>query len=63
MALIPGTRLGAYDIIRPIGAGGMGEVYLAHDTKLGRDVAIRVLPGSVARDTDRIARIRAWRYP
>ena len=56
MALAAGTRLGPYDIHSPIGAGGMGEVYRAHDTKLGRDVAIKVLPDDLAKDPDRLAR-------
>ena len=56
MALTPGTRLGAYEIISAIGAGGMGEVYRAKDARLGRDVAIKVLPESLANDADRRAR-------
>ena len=44
MPLIPGTRLGAYDIVSLLGAGGMGEVYRARDTKLNRDVALKILP-------------------
>ena len=56
MTLTPGTRLGVYDILTPIGAGGMGEVYRARDTKLDRDVAIKVLPDLFARDSDRLAR-------
>jgi serine/threonine-protein kinase len=55
-ALEAGSRLGVYDIISPIGAGGMGEVYKAHDVKLGRDVAIKVLPPTFATDPDRLAR-------
>src|SRR5262249_54476156 len=51
-----GTRLGSYEILAPIGAGGMGEVYKAHDTRLKRDVAIKVLPASVALDPDRMLR-------
>ena len=56
MSLSPGTRLGSYEILASIGAGGMGEVYRARDTKLARDVAIKVLPEGVASDPDRIAR-------
>src|SRR6266513_343353 len=56
MALSAGTRLGPYEILASLGAGGMGEVYRAHDTKLGRDVAIKVLPESVAADPERVAR-------
>jgi Tol biopolymer transport system component len=54
--LTNGTRLGPYEIIGPIGAGGMGEVYRAHDTKLNRDVALKVLPDAFAADADRLAR-------
>ncbi|TAK11951.1 MAG: serine/threonine-protein kinase, partial [Acidobacteria bacterium] len=56
MTLLPGTRLGPYEIVAPLGAGGMGEVYRAKDTKLNRDVAIKVLPESFALDADRVAR-------
>ena len=56
MALGSGTRLGPYEIVATIGAGGMGEVYRATDTKLGRDVAIKVLPAELASDADRLAR-------
>jgi Tol biopolymer transport system component len=55
-ALSPGTRLGIYEITAAIGAGGMGEVYRAKDTKLGRDVAIKVLPAAFAQDPERLAR-------
>ena len=58
MALTPGTRLGAFELTEPIGRGGMGEVYRARDTKLDRDVAIEVLPESLAGDPDRIARFQ-----
>jgi len=53
-----GTKLGTYEITALIGAGGMGEVYRAHDTKLGRDVAIKVLPEQFARDSERLARFQ-----
>src|SRR5262245_32258703 len=56
MSLGPGTRLGPYEIVSPIGAGGMGEVYRATDTNLGRDVAIKVLPDAFAQDPERLAR-------
>jgi serine/threonine protein kinase len=56
MALAPGTRLGAYEILSLIGSGGMGEVYRARDSRLNREVAIKVLPSEVAADHDRLAR-------
>ena len=58
MALVPGARLGSYEIVAAIGAGGMGEVYRATDTKLKRQVALKVLPASVAGDAERLARFQ-----
>ena len=58
MALAPGVRLGAYEVSALIGAGGMGEVYRAHDTTLNRGVALKVLPELFAADPDRLARFR-----
>jgi len=54
--VIAGTRLGPYEIVSPLGAGGMGEVYHARDTRLGRDVAVKVLPASFSQDADRLRR-------
>src|SRR3954471_4746256 len=56
MPLSAGTRLGPYEILAPIGAGGMGEVYKATDTKLDREVAIKILPDALAQDPERLAR-------
>src|SRR5271163_2824873 len=56
MALAARTRLGPYEVVAPIGAGGMGEVYKARDTKLDREVAIKVLPAAFAQDPERLAR-------
>src|SRR5438876_7175201 len=56
MTIATGTRLGPYEIIAPLGAGGMGEVYRARDTRLGRDVAVKVLPSSYSDDKERLQR-------
>src|SRR2546427_5298259 len=56
MVLAAGSRLGTYEIVAPLGAGGMGEVHRARDTRLGRDVALKVLPTNVAADSGRLAR-------
>jgi serine/threonine protein kinase/Tol biopolymer transport system component len=58
MTIAAGTRLGSYEVSSQIGAGGMGEVYQAHDTKLGRDVAIKVLPEAFAHDPERLSRFQ-----
>jgi len=58
MTIAAGTRLGTYEVLAQIGAGGMGEVYQAHDTKLGRDVAIKVLPEAFAHDAERLSRFQ-----
>jgi serine/threonine protein kinase len=58
VALTPGTRLGPYEILSALGAGGMREVYRARDTKLGRDVALKVIPDTFALDPDRLARFQ-----
>src|SRR3954462_898802 len=56
MLLTPGSRIGTYEIISPLGAGGMGEVYRGRDTRLHRDVALKILPEAFARDPDRLVR-------
>jgi eukaryotic-like serine/threonine-protein kinase len=65
MSLAAGTHLGPYQILAPLGAGGMGEVYRARDTKLDREVAIKILPDAVAQDPERLARFareaKGWR--
>jgi serine/threonine protein kinase len=58
MSVAAGTRIGPYQVTSLIGAGGMGEVYRARDTALGRDVALKVLPEAFAQDAERIARFR-----
>ena len=54
--MIAGTRLGPYAVVAPLGAGGMGEVYRATDTKLGREIALKLLPEALAADPERLAR-------
>src|SRR3989440_12213479 len=56
MQLSPGDKLGPYEILAPLGIGGMGEVYRARDTQLEREVAIKVLPAALAHDPERLAR-------
>src|SRR5262245_27821459 len=58
MALSPGTRLGIYEVLTPLGAGGMGEVYRARDLKLQRDVALKLLPDHLSTDVDRLSRFQ-----
>src|SRR5215472_6164046 len=58
MSIAAGTRLGSYEVVAQIGAGGMGEVYEARDTKLGRNVAIKVLPAAFVNDPERLARFQ-----
>ena len=58
MPLAPGTRIGHYEVVAAIGAGGMGEVYRARDTKLKREVALKVLPDAFAPDPERMARFQ-----
>jgi serine/threonine protein kinase len=58
VTLAPGAKLGLYEIQSPLGAGGMGEVYRATDSKLDRDVALKVLPAELAQDPERLSRFR-----
>ncbi|MBI1875791.1 MAG: serine/threonine protein kinase [Acidobacteria bacterium] len=58
MSLATGSRLGTYEVVAPLGAGGMGEVYRARDSKLGREVALKILPDTFVHDPDRIARFQ-----
>src|SRR4026207_2229707 len=58
MSLAAGTRVGSYQVLSLLGAGGMGAAYLARDLKLNRDVALKILPDSLAGDTDRLVRFR-----
>ena len=58
MNLTPGTRIGPYQVVSIVGAGGMGEVYRARDARLNRDVALKVLPELFANDPDRLARFK-----
>jgi serine/threonine protein kinase len=60
MSLRAGARLGPYEVLGPLGAGGVGEVYSATDTNLRRAVAVKVLPEAVAADHDRLAITRSW---
>ena len=56
MSFPPGTSIGPYEIRSALGSGGMGDVYLAHDSRLDRDIAIKVLPAAYASDQDRLRR-------
>jgi serine/threonine protein kinase len=58
MALSSGTRLGAYEVVALLGSGGMGEVYRAQDTKLGRDVALKIVSATFSHDPERLARFQ-----
>jgi len=58
MTLTSGTKLGPYEVVAPAGAGGMGEVYRARDTRLNRDVAVKILPAAFSRDPERMRRFQ-----
>jgi serine/threonine protein kinase len=58
MSIAPGTQFGSYEVVESIGAGGMGEVFRAHDAKLKRDVAVKALPQAFVEDVDRLARFQ-----
>ena len=58
VALTTGSRFGSYEIVSPLGSGGMGEVYRVRDTKLNRDVALKILPEAFVVDSDRLARLK-----
>ena len=62
MPIVPGAQLGPYEMVSVLGAGGMGEVYRARDTRLGRDVAIKVLPEDTARIPEQLARFDGERW-
>jgi serine/threonine protein kinase len=62
MELVPGTKVGSYEIRSPLGAGGIGEVYRATNTKLGWDVALKVLSAEMAHDAERLACLGIARY-
>src|SRR5258706_14265405 len=57
MSLVPGSRLGQYEVGSPLGAGGMGEVYRARDSRLHREVAVKVLPSALAKDPEKMSRM------
>jgi eukaryotic-like serine/threonine-protein kinase len=61
MTLPVGTRLGPYEVLTPLGSGGMGDVYRARDTRLGRDVALKILPADFSRDPGRVRRFELGR--
>jgi eukaryotic-like serine/threonine-protein kinase len=63
MAMSPGTRLGNYEVIGPLGAGGMGEVYRARDLRLNRAVAVKILPATFVADPERVRRFESEARP